>query len=125
MTAPIRVLIVMPLAMPLGGGEQSLRQLLKHGRDAGITWRVVYLRDGPMVGETRELGIDAEVIDAGRFREIGRRVNAVRRVAALAREWRADLIFGWMVAGQLTAGAAGLISGIPVVWSQVGLPRRR
>ena len=123
MTATPRVLIVMPLATPLGGGEQSLRQLLKHGRDGGITWRVVFLRDGPMVGETGDLGIVTDVIDAGRFREIGRRFDAVRRVAAIAREWRADLIFGWMVAGQLTAGAAGVLSGIPVVWSQVGLPR--
>jgi hypothetical protein len=122
-TTSLRVLIVMPLATPLGGGEQSLRQLLKHGRDGGITWRVVYLRDGPMVSETRELGIDADVIDAGRLREIGKRFDTVRRVAAMAREWRADCIFGWMVAGQLTAGAAGLLSGIPVVWSQVGLPR--
>jgi glycosyltransferase involved in cell wall biosynthesis len=122
-TAPLRVLIVMPLATPLGGGEQSLRQLLKHGRDRGITWRVIYLRDGPMVSETRALGIDADVIDAGRFRQIGKRFRAVRRVAALAREWRADLIFGWMVAGQLIAGAAGLFSDIPVVWYQVGLPR--
>jgi glycosyltransferase involved in cell wall biosynthesis len=121
--APLRVLIVMPLATPLGGGEQSLRQLLKHGRDAGITWRVVYLRGGPMVDETRDLGIDADVLDAGRLREIGKRFDAIRRVAAMARAWRADCIFGWMVAGQLTAGAAGVLSGIPVVWSQVGLPR--
>jgi glycosyltransferase involved in cell wall biosynthesis len=122
-TAPLRVLIVMPLATPLGGGEQSLRQLLNHGRRTGITWRVIYLRDGPMVGETRALGIDVDVIDAGRFRDIGRRVGAVRRLAAVAREWRADLILGWMVAGQITAGVAGWLSKIPVVWYQVGLPR--
>lgn len=113
----------MPLATPLGGGEHSVRQLLKHGRDRGVTWRVVFLRDGPMVGETRDLGIDADVIDAGRFREIGKRLDAVRHIAAIAREWRADLIFGWMVAGQLTAGAAGLLSSIPVIWYQVGLAR--
>jgi hypothetical protein len=121
--APLRALIVMPLATSLGGGELMLRQLLRHGRDAGVTWRVVYLRDGPMVAETRELGIEAEVIDAGRFRAIVKRFRAVKRVAAIAREWRADLIVGWMVAGQLTAGAAGAISGVPVVWYQVGTPR--
>ena len=119
----MRVLVAMPLATSLGGGELMLRQLLRHGRHEGVTWRVVYLRDGPMVEETRALGIEADVIDAGRFREIFKRVRAVRRIASLAEEWSADLILGWMVAGQLTAGPAGVFARIPVVWYQVGTPR--
>ncbi len=120
---PMRALVVMPLATPLGGGEQMLRQLLRHGRDSGVHWRVIYLREGPMVAETRALGVKVDVIDAGRFRDPVKRLTAVRRVAAIAREWHADLIVGWMVAGQLTAGPAGVIVGVPVVWYQVGTPR--
>jgi glycosyltransferase involved in cell wall biosynthesis len=120
MTA-LRVLVVMPLAAPLGGGEQMLRQLLLHGRGAGIDWTVVFLRSGPMADEARALGLVVHVIDAGRFRDVIRRSRAVRRVAALARE--ADLVLGWMVAGQLMAGPAAYLAGVPCVWYQVGTPR--
>ena len=119
----LRVLIVMPLATPLGGGELMLRQLLRHGRNKGVEWMVVYLRDGPMVEETRALGIDAQVVPSGRFRDLFKRAGAVRKVAAIARQFRADIIFGWMVAGELTAGPAAMLAGIPNVWYQVGTPR--
>lgn len=123
MTEPLRVLVVMPLATPFGGGEQMLRQLLRHGRGRGIEWIVAYLRDGPMADETRALGIETHVVDAGRFRDVLRRVRAIGRVAALARARRADLVVGWMVAGQLTAGPAAWLAGVPCVWYQVGTPR--
>ena len=119
----LRVLIVMPLATSLGGGELMLRQLLRHGRNQGVEWMVVYLRDGPMVAETRALGIEAHVVPSGRFRELFKRVGVVRGVAAIARQFRADLILGWMVAGELTAGPAAMLAGVPNVWYQVGTPR--
>jgi len=122
-TAPLRVLVVMPLATPLGGGEQMLRQLLRHGRGQGIEWIVTYLRDGPMTEETRALGIETHVVDAGRMRDVRKRWRAIRRVADLARSRKADLVVGWMVAGQLTAGAAAWLAGVPCVWYQVGTPR--
>ena len=119
----LRVLIVMPLATSLGGGELMLRQLLRHGRNQGVEWMVVYLRDGPMVAETRALGIEAQVVPSGRFRDLFTRAGAVRKVAAIARQFRADLILGWMVAGELTAGPAAMLAGLPNVWYQVGTPR--
>ncbi|MBI3568266.1 MAG: glycosyltransferase family 4 protein [Gemmatimonadetes bacterium] len=113
----------MPLATPFGGGEQMLRQLLRHGRGHGVEWIVCYLRDGPMVDEARALGVETHVVDAGRFRNVVRRIGAIRRVAALARSRQADLVVGWMVAGQLTAGPAAWLAGAPCVWYQVGTPR--
>jgi glycosyltransferase involved in cell wall biosynthesis len=112
----------MPLATPLGGGEQMLRQLLRHGRVPGIEWIVVFLRDGPMADEVRALGLAVRVIEAGRFRQVARRAQAVWRIARLARACRADLVLGWMVAGQLSAGPAALLAGLPCVWFQVGTP---
>ena len=113
----------MPLGVALGGGEEMLRHLLRNGRGLGVEWMVVFLRDGPLVAEFRALGVECHLIDAGRFRDVVRRVGAVRRVAALARERRVALILGWMVAGQATAGPAALIAGVPCVWYQVGTPR--
>lgn len=44
-----RVLLVIPLGEPLGGGEMSFRQLLEHGGDGRVEWIVVFTRDGSMV----------------------------------------------------------------------------
>jgi glycosyltransferase involved in cell wall biosynthesis len=120
---PLRVLAVMPLGTALGGGELMLRQLLIHGRGQGVEWTVVFLRDGPMVAEMRSLGLDVHVMEAGRFRNVRARLRAIRQVARLAKSSRADLMLGWMVAGQLMAGAAAMLARIPFVWFQVGTPR--
>ena len=119
----LKALLVMPLGTALGGGEQMLSQLLRCGRGAGIEWIVVFLRSGPMVDDARALGVESHVIDAGRFRNVLRRAAAIRRIAALARDRGADLCFGWMVAGQVTAGLAALVARLPCVWYQVGTPR--
>lgn len=120
---PLRVLVVMPLGAALGGGESMLRQLLVHGRGQDVEWIVVFLRDGPMVAKMRALGLDVHVIEAGRFRHVTARIRAIRKVARLAKSSGADVVLGWMVAGQLTAGSAALIAGLPCVWFQVGTPR--
>jgi glycosyltransferase involved in cell wall biosynthesis len=125
MSAPareLRVLIVMPLGAALGGGEVMLRQLLQKGRGKGITWIVAFLRSGPFVDEARALGVEAHVVEGGRFREIGKRIGAVRELARLARTVRADAVFGWMVAGQVMAGPAAMLAGLPNVWYQVATP---
>ncbi len=117
-----RVLLVMPLGEQLGGGEMMFRQVLQHARDGRVEWIVVFTRDGPMVQEARALGIETHLIPAGRLRQLGRRLAAIRAIAALARERRVDLIFGWMVASQTIAGPAALLAGVPHAWYQVGLP---
>ena len=118
----LRVLVVMPLGEQLGGGEMMFRQLMEHGRGQGIEWIAVFTKDGPMVEETRAHGVETHLIEAGRIRDVGRRIGAVRRIAALARERQVSLVFGWMVSSQLLAGPAAWLADIPAAWYQVGLP---
>jgi glycosyltransferase involved in cell wall biosynthesis len=118
----LRVLVVMPLGVALGGGEEMLRQLLREGRGQGIEWIVVFLRPGPLVGEVSALGIETHLIEAGRFRDLLTRLSAIRRIVRLAQLRGVDLIFGWMVAGQATAGPAAVLAGLPSAWYQVGTP---
>ena len=119
----LRVLVVMPLGEQLGGGEMMFRQLMEHGRGHGIEWIAVFTKDGPMVAETRAYGVETHLIEAGRIRQLGKRIGAVRRIAALARERQVSLVFGWMVSSQLLAGPAAWLADIPAAWYQVGLPR--
>lgn len=118
----LRVLVVMPLGEQLGGGEVMFQQLMQHGRGRGIEWIAVFTKDGPMVAETRALGIETHLVPAGRIRDLPRRLAAVREVARLARERQVSLVFGWMVSSQLVAGPAAWIADIPAAWYQVGLP---
>lgn len=120
----MKVLVVMPLARQLGGGELMLQQLLRHAESAGAQFTVVFLRDGPMVAEARAQGHDVYVVDAGRFRQPLKRAMAARRIAQIARDSEVDVILGWMVAAQPLAGVAALLAGVPSVWYQVGLPGR-
>lgn len=119
----LRVLVVMPLGEQLGGGEMMFRQLMQHGRGRGVEWIVAFTRDGPMVAETRALGIETHLIPAGRMRQLGRRWRATQALAALARERQVSLIFGWMASAQLLSGPAAWLADIPGAWYQVGLPR--
>lgn len=118
----MRIVVVMPLGRQLGGGELMLQQLLRQPHDADVAFTVVFLRDGPMVADARALGHDVRVVEAGRFREPLMRWRAVRQIIAIARAVHADVLLGWMVAAQPMVGLASLLSGIPAVWYQVGLP---
>lgn len=119
----LRVMVVMPLAEQLGGGEVMFQQLMQHGRGQGIEWIAVFTKDGPMVAETRALGVETHLVEAGRIRSLWRRWQAIRHIAALARERQVSLVFGWMAASQLLAGPAAWIADIPAAWYQVGLPQ--
>ncbi len=122
MTDP-RVLLVMPLGEQLGGGEMMFRHLMQHGKGRGVEWIVVFTKDGPLVAETRALGVETHLVPAGRIRALPRRIAAIRRIAALARDRQVSLVFGWMAASQLLAGPAAWLADIPGAWYQVGLPR--
>lgn len=120
-----RVLVVMPLAHQLGGGEMMFRHLLQHAPRELVEWVVVFTQDGPMVEEARALGHEVHVVPAGRMREVPRRLRASRRIARLAEARDVRLIFGWMVAAQLLSGVAALFTRprVPCAWYQVGRPR--
>lgn len=118
----MRIVVVMPLGRQLGGGELMLAQLLRQPHDPDVAFTVIFLRDGPMVAEARAQGHDVRVVEAGRFRALRRRWAAVRAIVAIARDVHADVLLAWMVAAQPMVGLASMLSGIPAVWYQVGLP---
>ncbi len=121
----MKIAIVMPLAEQRGGAEIALLHLMQQGRNAGIEWLVVFLQQGPMVAQLQDLGIETQVVSAGRMRQAHRFASAVRQIAHIARSRRADLILGWMGKAHIYGCWAGRLARIPVLWYQHGLPSRR
>lgn len=121
----MRAVILMPLAGHRGGAEFVLYQLLRHGRGRGIDWMVIFLEDGPLVGQVEEFGARTRVLRTGRLRQAHEYVLAILRVAAVAREEEATVVVGWMSKGQLYAGCAAALARRPCAWYQLGVPSRR
>ncbi|MEM6783724.1 MAG: glycosyltransferase, partial [Bacteroidota bacterium] len=116
--------IVMPLAEQRGGAELLLLQLLRanealvaHG-EAGCRYAVAFLEDGPMAETVRGLGVQVEVFEAGRVRQVGRQVGTVRQIASWLRGLDADAALAWMPKGHLYSGPAALLARIPAFWFQ-------
>jgi glycosyltransferase involved in cell wall biosynthesis len=118
--AKFTVVIVMPLSQQRGGAETALLQMVENVRS--IAWHVIFLEDGPMVTQVRQLGYPADVIEAGRLRQPLKTLSTVRAIARLARRVEAKAMLGWMAKGHLYSGAAARLAGIPALWFQHGLP---
>jgi glycosyltransferase involved in cell wall biosynthesis len=120
--APLRALIVMPLATPLGGSEVMLQQLVEYRGDAGVEPTVAFLESGPMIDWCRDRGARAVALGAGRLRQARRTGRTVRALVRLARETRAEVVIGWMAKGQVYGGLTAAATGLPSVWLQSGTP---
>ena len=120
--APLRTLVVMPLATRRGGAEEQLYQLVEHRREAGIEPAVAFLQDGPTVAWCRAQGVPAFVVEAGRARQPHRLAHAVHALGRIARDQRAQLVVGWMAKGQLYGGLAAAAARLPSAWLQPGTP---
>lgn len=118
----MKIAIVMPLAVQLGGAELTLWHLMQHRQDTDVDWLVVFLEDGPMVAQLQSLGVETCLVRGGRLREPHLFMAAVTQIAAIARRSRADLIFSWMTKAHLYSSVAAMLAGIPSVWYQHGLP---
>lgn len=118
----MKVAVIMPLAEQRGGAELALLHLIQQGQGLGVDWLVVFLQDGPMVRRVREMGGDAQVVQAGRLREPHRFAGAVREIVRLARAENVDLILGWMGIAHLYGGLAARMAGVPSAWFQHGIP---
>lgn len=123
--APVKVAVVMPLAEQRGGGELMLWHLLQEGRDLGIHWLIVFLEEGPMVAQVSGLGIQTELINAGRLREVPRFLSTVRRIAGIVQTEGVDVVLGWMGHAHLYGGLAASAARVPALWYQLGVPSNK
>jgi glycosyltransferase involved in cell wall biosynthesis len=99
-----------------------LQQLLAHRATARIEPTVAFLEDGPLVEWSQRLPVAAQVIEAGRLRELRAYGRAVGGLGRLARVIDAQLVLGWMPKGHLYGGPAAAMTGRRAAWLQAGLP---
>jgi glycosyltransferase involved in cell wall biosynthesis len=118
----MKIGIVMPLAIQKGGGEKMLIDLLENSLENTIEWHVIFLQEGPMVDQVRNLGISTYVILSGRLRDVHKRIVAIFSIAKIIRENSLDVIIGWMWTTHLLSGPAGLLSKIPSFWYELDYP---
>jgi glycosyltransferase involved in cell wall biosynthesis len=118
----LKVAILMSIAERRGGSETVLGHLLRVGPRHGVEWSVIFLEDGPMVQAFADLGIQTDVVPAGRIRHVHRFARAVMAIRSLARRRRVDLILSWMTKAQLYGGIAAALARVPSVWYQHGVP---
>ena len=118
----LKVAIIMPLGEQRGGGEKRLLDLMLEGRNADIKWLLIFQEDGSLVEQIRKLGIDVRVVPSGRMRELHRFLASVLKIASLVRQERADVILSWMWKAHLYGCPAGILAGIPSLWSQLEVP---
>jgi glycosyltransferase involved in cell wall biosynthesis len=119
----MKVAIVMPLGEQRGGAELLLRYLASEARNLNATWILVFLEDGPLAAELRDLGFHTTVINAGRLRQAHRWAAAIVRIARLLRAEKPDVVVAWMAKAHFYSGPAALLAGVPSIWCQHGLPR--
>ena len=120
----LRVLIVTPWGERLGGAEEMLWLALRHCDRGRLDPGVAFLGPGPFAAEVAGLGLDTAVLDAGRLRDPRALGATVRRLAALLRRRRPDLVLAWSAKAQLYTAPAALIAGIGdrALWWQHQIP---
>jgi glycosyltransferase involved in cell wall biosynthesis len=114
--ASVRTAILMDVAEQRGGAETALLDLLRHGRCRGVDWSVVFLEDGPMVGQVRSLGVHTRQLSRGRLRQAYRYAATVGAIASIARRDRTDFVLSWMWRTHLYGAPAAGLAGRPAGW---------
>lgn len=121
----MNVALLMPLATQRGGGELMFLNLLRHAPASAPRWVVIFFEEGPLVQQVRELGARVHVVRAGRLRQPLHFGKAVGQIARIARKEEVALIFSWSAKPHLYGSLAGLLSGRPSAWYQLGFPHGR
>jgi glycosyltransferase involved in cell wall biosynthesis len=120
----LRVLFVAPVAVE-GGAGQVLLNLVTEAPHGGYEPHVVWLEDGPLVGELARLGGDGTLLPAGRLRSPVADVRTFRALLALIRRIGPSLVFATEAKGHVYSALPAKRAGLPALWRQPSRPSAR
>jgi len=112
----VKILLVSHSAQP-GGSNTTIASLLQH-RPADADCSIVFLENGPVLGQLRALGYPAALVDAGRAREAWRAPGVVGALRRAITAHRADVVFAHVTKAHLYASAAARLARVPYLWWQ-------
>ncbi|MEM1013391.1 MAG: glycosyltransferase family 4 protein [Planctomycetota bacterium] len=120
-------MVVSPFGEQAGGAELSLVHLLSGGSMNGVTWSLAVPCDGGIASAARAGGVEVEIVNEARVRQVARFCRGINRIRRLSRRVRADLILSWMPHSHWWGMPAGKLAGVPTAWFQKdrALPDRR
>jgi glycosyltransferase involved in cell wall biosynthesis len=120
----MRIVITLPWGQRLGGAEAMLQAVLDGAHESGHELELVFLQAGPWPQELAGAGFRVEVIEAGQLRQVHRWLATVRRLAAILRARKPDLLLNWSAKTQLYGAPAAVLAGMStrVLWWQQGIP---
>jgi glycosyltransferase involved in cell wall biosynthesis len=121
----VRILVTVPWGERSGGAEAMLQMVLDGAREAGHSFELVFLQDGPWPRELARAGFAVHVVPVGRLRALHRTLLAIPRLARIMRRSRPQLILNWSAKTQLYGAPAAMMAGLSdrVVWWQQVIPR--
>jgi glycosyltransferase involved in cell wall biosynthesis len=106
-----------------GGLEVIFLNILRCLDRSRFAPQVVFLTDGPFVGEVQEAGIETHVINAGRVREIVKGGSAIVKLTRLIRDQGIDIVHTHNAKAHVYGGLAARIAGIPALYHLQGVPK--
>jgi glycosyltransferase involved in cell wall biosynthesis len=113
-----RVAIVIPFGYQRGGAEAMLLHMLRENAARPLLdCHLLFLGDGPIVGEMQNLGYMTQVFASpGRLRQIHRYLHTVLKLRRELCNSNVDVILSWTAGGHLYAGPSAIGLGMSVFW---------
>src|SRR5437899_2489085 len=120
--SPVRAVITVPWARPVGGAEKILWTLLQHLDRSRVEALIVFFEAGEFEREVSDLGIRTHVIEAGRLRQPVRFVRTTRTLERLLRSEQPDVLLDWSAKTHLYGSFAAMLARVPkrTAWWQQG-----
>ncbi len=116
----MRVAVVMPLAHQQGGAEALFLHLLRQ-RSRRFELVCVFLQEGPLVQEVRDLGYETFVRRTTRLTDPLNYVTTVSWLRDWLKHQKPAAVFSWMLKAHLYVGVAAAGLRLRTLWFQHGI----
>ncbi len=117
MNAPRRIrLLYVAGNFVTGGAERHLLEMWRRLDRSAFDVRIAVLkREGAFTPLVEQVGLPIHDLGVGRRLYDGRGLRGLLRLVSLVREFRPDVIHGYLFGPNLLAALAGRLCGVPVV----------
>lgn len=109
----MNIAIVQSEARFIGGIERVTENMLQYMRSTDMNLYAVFLRSGPLVDRVRQFFPPERilVVEAGRYRQLGKTLHTVVRLARQFRRWNIDATLSQGFHAQCYGGPAAMMAG--------------